>query len=232
VSHPSAYEDAHGDLNTGADVDTDASTLANWVRSTGRIRRWSVDSPVIRQGEGGDLVVLIRTGHVKIVSLAPSGKQVVLALRGPGDLLGEFSALDGRPRSASVLALTDVQGWVVPAADFVAHLSVDPKASLALLRLVVSRLREADLRRLEFGSLDTISRIASLLCAMAEQHGSDPWIRLTQSELGESAAASREATVKAVARLRTAGLIETGRGRIRVIRAAELRLVAQGHACQ
>ena len=232
MSRPSAYEDAHGDLNPGADVDTDASTLATWVRSIGRIRRWSVDSPVIRQGEGGDLVVLIRIGHVKIVSLAPSGKQIVLALRGPGDLLGEFSALDGRPRSASVLALTDVQGWVVPAADFVAHLSVDPKASLALLRLVVSRLREADLRRLEFGSLDTISRIASLLCALAEQHGSASWIRLTQSELGESAAASREATVKAVARLRTAGLIETGRGRIRVVRAAELRLVAQGHPCR
>ncbi len=217
-------------MDPGAEVDTDDTMLTNWVRSTGRTRRWSATAPVLRQGEGADLLVLIQTGYVKVVSFAPSGKQVMLALRGQGDLLGEFSALDGRPRSASVLALTDVQGWVVSSQDFVAYLASNPDASLALLRLLVTRLREADLRRLEFGSLDTTGRIASLLCALDEQHGSGAWIRLTQTELGESAGASREATVKALAQLRTAGLIETARGRIRVVRVGELGLVAEGRA--
>ncbi|MEQ3552488.1 Crp/Fnr family transcriptional regulator [Pseudonocardia nematodicida] len=220
----SAYSDAQTAIPPEeVDVDADRS-LTTWIRDAGRIRSWSAGAHVIRQGERSDSVVLLRSGSVKVLAHSPVGKQVVLALRGPGDVLGEFGALDELPRSAGVVALTDADGWVVPASQFRARLTARPDDAVMLLRLLVSRLREADLRRLEFGSLDTTSRVAVLLVSMDDGE----WIGLTQTEMGEAVGASREATVKALARLRSAGVVETGRGRVRVLRSDLLRRAAAG----
>ncbi|ANY08724.1 hypothetical protein AFB00_23400 [Pseudonocardia sp. HH130630-07] len=183
---------------------------------------------MLLQGARSDELILLGSGTVKIVSGAESGRQAMLALRGPGDLIGEFAVFDGRPRSASVVALGAVSGWVVGSDRLHAHLGATPAAALAVLRMLVSRLREADLRRLEFGSLDTVARLASLLCTLGEQHGAGSWIRLTQAELGAATGASREATVRAVTRLRAAGLVETARHRIRILRPVDLARVARG----
>jgi CRP/FNR family transcriptional regulator, cyclic AMP receptor protein len=173
-------------------------------------------------------VLLIRTGRAKVVLTASSGKQVLLAVRGPGDLVGEFAAVDGGTRSASVRALTPLHGWLVPAEVLLQHLESESGAALELLRLVVARLREADLQRLDFGVLDTTGRIANLLQVLADRHEQAGWLHLTQSEMGEAVGASREATVKALRRLRGAGLVETQRGRIRVTAPQELARVANG----
>jgi CRP/FNR family transcriptional regulator, cyclic AMP receptor protein len=56
-------------------------------------------------------VFVLRSGRVKVSAVASSGRQVLLAFRGPGDLVGELSALDERPRSASIVALEPVEPW-------------------------------------------------------------------------------------------------------------------------
>lgn len=201
--------------------------LSSWIRSTGQLAGWGAGSAVFRQGDRTDFLVLVRSGSVKVVSHAESGRQVVLALRGPGDLLGEFAALDGRRRSASVVALTDVDGWTVPSAAFRDHLRGQPERALELLTLVVTRLRDADRSRLELSSLDTVGRVARLLRALDAEHGPGAWVRLTQTELGEAVGASREATVKALARLRRSGLVETSRGRLRVLDRTGLAQLAE-----
>ena len=74
-----------------------------------------------------------------------------LAERGPGELLGDLSGIDGRPRSASVVALEDVAGLVVPLRAFRGFLMDHPRVALSLLELVSRRLRESDARRVENG---------------------------------------------------------------------------------
>ncbi len=198
------------------------------MRSVGRSRMWEAGAIIFREGEPAATVLLIEAGRAKALLSAPSGKQVLLAVRGRGDLLGEFAALDGQPRSATVQALTAVRGRLVTSGAFVDHLAAEPHAALELLRLLVSRLRESDLQRLDFGALDTTGRVANFLIALTPRHGENGWLHLTQTELGESVGASREATVKALRRLRGAGLIQTARGRVRVTRIADLARVADG----
>lgn len=200
------------------------------MRSVGQVVQWTAGAAIYREAEPGQSVLLIRDGRAKVVLSAPTGKQVLLALRGPGELIGEFAAVDERPRSATVLALTDLAGWTVPAAVLRAHLTSEPQAALDLLRLVLGRLREADLQRLDLGALDTVGRVARLLTDLGGRHGQAGWLHLTQTELGAAVGASREATVKALRRLRGAGLVETRRGRVRVVRAAGLAAVARGQA--
>ncbi|MCO1657346.1 Crp/Fnr family transcriptional regulator [Pseudonocardia humida] len=202
--------------------------LTTWIRSVGHTRAWRQGSIIFREGEPASSVLLIESGRAKAVLSAASGKQVVLAVRGPGDLLGEFAALDRQARSASIQAVTDLQGQVVTADALVGHLASDPEAALELLRLVVSRLREADLRRLDFGALDTTGRIASYLVERTRRQRAPGWLHLTQTDLGQSVGASREATVKALRKLRAAGLVETRRGGVRVIGLDGLSRLAEG----
>jgi CRP-like cAMP-binding protein len=144
---------------------------------------------------------------------------------GPGDLLGDLAGIDGEPRSATATALETVEASVLPADGFTEFLTANPAAAVELLRSVTRRLRAADRRRAEFGSMDVVSRLARLLLELRDRYGggSTIGIALTQEELAGWTGASREAVVKALRVLRERGLIETGRRQIRILDAEELR---------
>ncbi|GAB0107425.1 Crp/Fnr family transcriptional regulator [Nocardia sp. JMUB6875] len=188
----------------------------------------------MREGELSDHVLVIEAGRVKVTSSTAGGKQVMLAIRGPGDLLGEFSAIDGRARSATVTALSPVIATMVPGEVFRAMLADDGRAAFNLLRIVIGRLREADMQRLEFGAFTVSERIARLLLDYAGRYGRTDAGRivialpLSQTELAHAAGASREAVAKALKRLRAIGAIETSRRRIELLRPDLLTELADG----
>ncbi|MFI6173304.1 Crp/Fnr family transcriptional regulator [Nocardia sp. NPDC051052] len=202
--------------------------------AAGTRHRWPVGSVLMREGELSDHVLVIEAGRVKVTSSVASGKQVLLAIRGAGDLLGEFSAIDSRPRSATVTALSSVIATALPGKAFRALLADDGKAAFSLLCLVVGRLREADVQRLEFGAFTVTERIARLLLDYAGRYGRADAGRvvialpLSQTELAHAAGASREAVAKALKRLRDLGAVETARRRIELLRPDLLTKLADG----
>ena len=82
-------------------------------------------------------------------------------------------------------------GHLVTGDALVGYLAAGPHAALELLRLLVGRLRESDMQRLDFGVLDTTGRVASFLTGLTHATMSPGRLRLTQVELGESVGASR-----------------------------------------
>jgi CRP/FNR family transcriptional regulator, cyclic AMP receptor protein len=104
-------------------------------------------SLIFEQGDTADRVLLVRAGHVRVAARGADGSEVLLAERGPGELLGDLAAIDGRPRSASVTAVDEVHALVVPLRAFRGFLMDHPRAALALLELLSRRLREAEARR-------------------------------------------------------------------------------------
>jgi CRP-like cAMP-binding protein len=121
------------------------------LEDLGEPASFSEGQEIFAEGETSDRLLLVREGRVRVVARAPSGKDVQLAERGPGELLGDLSGIDGRPRSASVLALEDVAGLVVPLRAFRGFLMDHPRVAISLLELVSRRLRESDARRVESG---------------------------------------------------------------------------------
>src|SRR5829696_10072409 len=105
---------------------------------------------IFEQGRVADRVLLVRAGRVRISAHRADGGDLVLAERGAGELLGDLSGIDGQPRSASVTALEDVRGLIVPLRAFRGFLLEHPRAALALLELLSRQLRDAD-RRLVSG---------------------------------------------------------------------------------
>ena len=92
------------------------------LRSVGTPRRWREGAVLFGVGDGSDHVLLIRSGRVKVWSMSTRGAETMLAIRGPGSVIGEFSAVDGQPRASAVTALGPVQADVVPGLSLI-HIS-------------------------------------------------------------------------------------------------------------
>lgn len=199
----------------------------------GRRRRWPVGATLFGEGDRSTTVVLVLTGRAKVFSLTEQGGEVLLAIRGPGALLGEMSALDGAPRSASVAALEPLDTLVVPVAAFLEFLQGNPNAAVRIVQMIVSRLRDADRKRIEFGTYDTLGRIALRLVELAERFGATAergvriTLPLTQDELGAWTGSSRESVTKALSTLRRHGVIETHRRSVSVLDLNQLRARAK-----
>jgi CRP/FNR family transcriptional regulator, cyclic AMP receptor protein len=206
----------------------DESERSDLLDRAGR-RRYRRGAVVFHEGGGSDEIVVVLSGRVKVSTVTADGKEVVLAFRGPGDLLGELSAIDGEARSATVGALEPVEAAAVSAREFRAFLSAHPRVAILLLEMLVRRLRDADRKRVEFGAHDTLGRVAARLVELAERYGEPEGrglaitLPLNQEELAGWAAASRAATANALQTLRELGWIETGRRRIRVVDLDALR---------
>jgi len=135
-------------------------------------------------------------------------------------LLGELSAIDGGPRSATVTALEPVGLLAIASTEFERLLLDHPRIAFVLMRELTRRLRDADRKRIEFGAFDTTGRVAARLVELADRFGqqTDEGLRidlpLSQDELAGWTGSSREAVTKALRTLRAQGWIRTGRLRV------------------
>lgn len=208
----------------------DALTAA--LRGEGHRRPFSRGQTLFVEGDRPERVFLIERGRVLITCTGLEGKETVLGLEGPGDVLGELSVLDGGPRSATAVTLEPVEAVVAPASALL-RAARDIETAHELIRILARRLRESDLRRIEFFSLDTLGRVAWRLVELAERFGYQTPegvavdLPISQDQLASWCAASREATVKALASLRNLGAITTGRRHILVADPEVLRRHAQ-----
>jgi CRP-like cAMP-binding protein len=193
------------------------------LATLGSQRRYESGLPLFIEGDLGGNVLIIQSGFVKVFSSGRDGATVLLAVRGPGEVLGDLSAIDNQPRSASGTALGPVVAQVITSDDFRTFLTEIPGAGFALLRLVVRRMRDSDRLRVEFGERDALGRVALRLVELASAAGErgEEGIRitvpLTQDDLAAWVASSRESVARALAALRKRGLITTARREITVL---------------
>jgi CRP-like cAMP-binding protein len=188
-------------------------------------RRWPAGSVLFHEGDRADRVFVLRKGRVKVVATEANGTETVLAVRTAGDLVGELAAIDGRPRSATAIALGDVACAVVGAERFRVVLHDEPEAAMALLKLLAERLREAEGRRAEHGAIDAPQRLARRLLELAGDGAAVEG--LNQDDLAALIGASRESVAKALQSLRSEGLVRTRRRAIDILDRDALRRLAQ-----
>lgn len=212
--------------------ETERATL----RSAARPRHFAARMPLCYQGDESDHILIIEAGWAKVTVTSADGTEVVLAVRGPGDLVGEGVLLGRRHRSASVTALGPVRTLVIPAGRFSAFLDQHPQAWRLVSSTVVHRLDDADRRLQAHASADGAQRLALLLLYLAElserydlpgPHGAiaikPP---LSQEELGSWVDTSRETVARALKLWRRAGIVRTGWRRITVVDRPGLQVYA------
>src|SRR6516164_435937 len=119
------------------------------------------------EGEPGERVMILEEGRVKVTRVEPGGHETMLSIRDPGDVVGEVSLIDERPRLATVTALERVRTLVIASSVFRAHLERTPRVAVALLEVEMRRFRETTLKRSQFAASDTIGRLAARIVELS-----------------------------------------------------------------
>ena len=224
AGHTVAWDDLWDSLSQG-----DAQALL----AVGTVREFRAGQAICHEHQVPDRVLIIQSGRVKVSASTASGREVVLAFRGPGELVGEQSALDDEPRSATIVALEPVRALALTHRDFRALLAERPAVALALLSMLSRRLRDADAKRIELAVKSTLERVAGRLVELCDRFGEPSedcvhiTLPLTQEELSGWAGASVESVGRALHTMRELGWIETRRRGVRVLDPDALRRAAE-----
>ncbi len=201
------------------------------LEAASTIRRYPPGSVLFHQGDDAGAVYVILRGRAKTTVLSTDGKEAVLSFPGPGELVGELSAIDGTPRGASVAAVEALEALALAGSAFRTLLETHPRLAIVLWQVASARLRDADHQRLDFAAYDVTGRVARRLVELADEEGTDGstvelGLALSHDELAAWTAASREAVSRALMTLRELGWIETRRRRITVLDLEALRRYA------
>jgi CRP/FNR family transcriptional regulator, cyclic AMP receptor protein len=206
-----------------------ATDDADALVATVRKRQVARSEPILRAGAAGDDVVLVLSGRVQLVAYGMARREVLLAIRGQGELIGEMAALGGRRRSASAIALDDVEAGFMTGEEFRAYLRDHPDAALVLIRMLVRRLAEADRNLVDLATQDSVGRIAKRLLDLSAEHGIPHGggtrieLPITQDELARWTGATRETVSRALRLMRQLGWVSTDNRKITVLDPAALR---------
>jgi CRP-like cAMP-binding protein len=193
------------------------------LERSGTRRRYPPRTALFHEAQQADRLYVILKGRVKLTRTSEEGREVVLAIRGRGDLIGELAAIDGHPRSATALALEPVEVLTIGAPEFLAQIEAHPQIAVALVKMIARRLRDADTKRVEFAAHDAMARVAARIVELAERYGVDCDagtaidLPISQEELAGWVGCSREAVSRALQSMRELGWVGTERRRITVI---------------
>jgi len=124
-------------------------------------------------GDPGDGCYRIEDGLLKVTMVSRSGSERILAFLGPGAIVGELSMIDGRPRSASVVAVREAALSFLSRAAFDVFARKHPEVYQTLVALLASRLRETDIVIAAGSFLKLKGRVAATLLELAENFGQD-----------------------------------------------------------
>ncbi|PRY32737.1 Crp/Fnr family transcriptional regulator [Umezawaea tangerina] len=179
----------------------------------GTVVRYQADREVIEQDASDTHVLLLLDGVVKVQASDETGNTALLAIRVAGDLVGEMSALDQKPRSATVVTCGDVVAKMISSAELMSFLLRRNDAFVELFSMINDRLRWANQRRRDFLSHPAAERVARVVYELVQTYGREEpegWvlgIPLTKVELASIAGMKPRTAEKAFSDLRKAGVV-------------------------
>jgi CRP-like cAMP-binding protein len=198
-----------------------------------RVQEYSAHETIFLMDSPGDSMVAVLSGTIRISVPSPDGKEVVLAILGPGEICGEIALLDGKERTADARAATDCSVVVLERRDVLSFFAQYPEAWVRLIEVLCDRLRTADRQMAEFALLPVPVRLAKALLRLAtpDGHGANGHatarVHLTQRELGNVIGATRESVNKYLRAWQRTGCLRIGDRLIVITDRATLESLAQ-----
>ncbi len=187
-------------------------------------RTFSKDNVIILAEEEGDTLFILKNGQVKVSIVSEEGREVILSLLGPGSVFGELSLLDGKPRSANVVATEETDLLMLRRADFLQLIYKTPQIATALLAELATRMRKTDRQIEGLALLDVTSRISDTLLQLATEQGAETAdgvtieSRPTHQELANMSGTTRETVSRVLKRLEGQGYINRNGRKITILR--------------
>jgi CRP/FNR family transcriptional regulator, cyclic AMP receptor protein len=171
-------------------------------------RSFAAGDSICRFGEHGDSMMAVVVGTVRISRPTRGSKEIILADFGSGELFGEIALLDGKPRSANVMALTNCELMFLDRRNVVTFLERNPAARMKLMEMLCARIRRSDERMSDIAFFNLPIRLAKILLNYQPEARVGTKISLSQSELAEMAGGTREKINRCLRGWQHQGIIE------------------------
>lgn len=199
------------------------------LAAVARPARWAVGETLFRRGDPAEGMAVVLDGLVRVHLSTAGGRELTLALVGPGEPVGEVALVDDGPRSADATALTPVSALLLCRAEARAAVASDPTLACLLLRSFATRLRRTTEQVEAVGLQGLPQRLAGTLLRLA---AADPCglVRLPQGQIATIVAASRQRVNTTLAEFRARGLVAPARVGLRLTDPDGLRVLAAEEA--
>ena len=178
------------------------------LEALGTVRSYAKNTVVFQEGDQSDQVYVVMSGKLKVFLADSDGKEVIVDILGPRQYFGEM-ALDGRPRSASVITLEASKLAIVQREQYKRFLSENPEAAFGLIVTLIGRARNLTRAVGSMGLLDVYGRVARLLLDNAVDRDGQTVLRerMTHQEIAKRVGASREMVTRILGDLREGGYV-------------------------
>ena len=169
---------------------------------------------LFEEGDAGDRLYVVLDGKIKLTRAAADGRENLTSVLGPGEMFGELSLFDPRPRTMGAVAVTDARLAALAHDELRGWLAGRPDVAMHLLRALVQRLRRTNDVLSDLVFTDVPGRVAKALLDLAQRFGTQEEgglqvnHDLTQEELAQLVGASRETVNKALADFVARGWIQ------------------------
>jgi CRP/FNR family cyclic AMP-dependent transcriptional regulator len=176
---------------------------------------------LIQEGDVGSTLYVVLSGRVRAYASDQRGREVTLGIHGPGEYVGEM-ALDGGPRSASVVTLETTRCAVIPRELLLDHIAQHPEFALEMMARLIRRARLATESARALALIDVYGRLRQLLDTLAAPPAADGTRlvreRITHQQLADHLACSREMVSRLLKDLEKAGCIAVRERRLVLLR--------------
>lgn len=192
------------------------------------IRSYEKHAQIVGEQEQTTDVFFVLSGTVRFNSYAATGREVIFGEISSGGIFGEFSAIDGLPRSSTVVALSDCQVARMSAAKFFEVLTHDGAIATRLVVLLVAKIRKMSERVFEVSALAVRERVRRELLRLAEsgtvfRKGVVIQPAPTHYEIAARIGSHREAVTREFNRLESERIVEVRRRQIRIVDIDQLK---------
>jgi CRP/FNR family cyclic AMP-dependent transcriptional regulator len=180
--------------------------------STGSTRRsYAKGRTLVAEGEPSQSLFVLLSGRAKVQRSDSEGKEVIIAVIGPGEFIGEMSLIDDEPRSASVITLETCEFLSIRKESFRQILMQSTDVCMGVMKGLVKRLRLADRKIETLALLDVYGRVARVLLDSSELVNGERIVRsrLPRQQIAKMIGASREMVSRVMKGLETEGFIQS-----------------------
>jgi CRP/FNR family transcriptional regulator, cyclic AMP receptor protein len=194
-------------------------------------RRVASSTTLFVKGDPGTALFAVVSGTVKIAVPSIDGREATFNLLYAGDIFGEIALLDGRPRTADAIAITDCELILIKRRDFLSFVHDEPKVALKLIELLCARLRVAGTREEELVFLNLPARLARLLLRLVDENAAAAdknKLSITQQEISGMLGTTRESVNKHLQIWARRRVIALKRGTILVLEPRALAVLVSG----
>jgi CRP-like cAMP-binding protein len=201
----------------------------NRLASYSATRPARAGATIFRKGDPGASLFAVCKGTVRISNQSADGKDAVFNLINAGEIFGEIALLDGQPRTADALAVSDCELMVIDRRDFIPLISQNPQIAIKLIELLCGRIRHTSEQVEDVTFLDLAGRLAKALLRLSKNAAASgaSRIRITQREIGEIIGTSRESTNKQLREWEEKKWIRLERGSVVVLAPDMLEEIAE-----